>query len=386
MFRVASPPEVEKYKDEVRAWLEAHPSPTPRQLADSGFVAPHWPRPWGRNATPVEQITIDEVFREKRVTRPQNQIGLGWAGPTIIYAGTEEQKQRYLPGILDGSEVWCQLFSEPGAGSDLASLSTKAVRDGDEWVVNGQKIWTSVARVAMYGILLARSEPESPKHSGITYFVCPMKSPGIEIRPIKEMAGGSTFNEVFLTDVRVPHENVVGEPGRGWDLAKVTLANERVSLSEGGAIWGRGPTVDDLLEVVKGRGGVRDPIMRQRVAKVWGEGQLLKMLRMRIVGAALQGKTPGPESSVRKLMADIHGQEVFQLARQLMGTSGVLRGVGPLGGNDQVWDFGFLFSPALTIGGGTSEVQRNVIGERILGLPREPEPDIDKPWSALRPG
>lgn len=380
MFKVALPAEAEAYKLEVKAWLADHPDPSPQQLAKAGYVAPHWPKPWGRDASPIEQIAIDEVFKQARVRRPQNQIGLGWAGPTIIYAGSEEQKKRYIPGILDGSEVWCQLFSEPGAGSDLAAVSTRAIRDGDEWVINGQKIWTSAAGVSKFGILLARTDPEAAKHSGITYFICPMKSSGVEIRPIKEMSGASSFNEVFLTDVRIPGENVVGEVGQGWDLAKVTLANERVSLSEGGAIWGRGPTVDDLLDLVRSRGGVADLVLRQQIAKVWGEGQLLKMLRMRIVGAALRGRAPGPESSVRKLQADIHGQEIFQLARKLMGTAGVLRGVGPLGGDDQIWDFGFLFSPALTIGGGTAQVQGNIIGERVLGLPREP--DVDAPRSS----
>ena len=260
MVRVELPPEAEHFRQDVRAWLEAHPSPDYRALAEAGYVAPHWPQPWGRGASPLEQLAIDEVMREAGVHRPVNPIGIGWAGPTILHAGSEEQHRRYLPGILDGSEMWCQLFSEPGAGSDLAGLRTRAERDGDEWVVNGQKIWTSLAQFSRYGILLARTDASAPKHRGITYFVCPMDLPGIEVRPILEMTGVATFNEVFFTDVRVPAANVVGEVGRGWDLAKVTLANERVSLSSGGAMWGWGPTADDLVALVRAPRGVRDDV------------------------------------------------------------------------------------------------------------------------------
>lgn len=384
MLKLVLPPEAEKYREETRAWLAEHPSPSAEQLAASGYVVPHWPKPWGRDASPLEQVAIDEVFRETGVRRPQNVIGIGWAGPTIIHAGTEEQKQRYLPGILDGSEQWCQLFSEPGSGSDLASLRTRAVRDGDEWVVDGQKIWTSGAGASRYGILLARTDPELPKHKGISYFICPMDRDGVEVRPIKEMTGGSTFNEVFLTGVRIPAENMVGTQGQGWELAKVTLANERVSLSEGGAMWGYGPKAADLLELVRRRGGLDDPVLRDRLISVWLEGQVLDILRYRMVQRAIRGAPPGPETSVRKIIADIHGQHLFRLARDLAGTKGMLIGAGPLGEEGGSWEYGFLFSPALTIGGGTAEVQLGVIGERILGLPREPDPNIERPWLQTR--
>ena len=373
----------------IREWLAAHPTPTGRELAEAGYVAPHWPAPWGIEADPVHQLIIDDELRRARVRRPNNPIGIGWAGPTILYAGTPEQQQRYLTPLLSGEEFWCQLFSEPGAGSDLAALSTHAVRDGDEWVVNGQKIWTSGAQHARFGILIARTDREAPKHKGISYFVCPMDLPGIEVRPITEMTGAQTFNEVFFTDVRIPAGNLVGEVNDGWRLAKVTLGNERVSLSSGGVLWGNGPTGLDLVDLIRAAGPVTDPQRRQQIAKVWTEHTLLDLIRLRTVSATLKGRQPGPEASIRKLLADEHGQHVMALARDMIGTWALLRRVdgdaaasGGIGALDQGsaaagllhpgWYDGFMFAPALTIGGGTWAVQRNIIGERVLGLPAEP--------------
>ena len=313
--------------------------------------------------------------------RPSNAIGIGWAGPTITYAGTEEQKERYLFPLLTAEEIWCQLFSEPGSGSDLASLSTRAERDGDEWVVNGSKIWTSGAQHSQFGILLARTNPDAAKHKGITYFICPMNLPGIDVRPIREMTGGETFNEVFFTDVRLPLDAVVGEVNDGWRLAKVTLGNERVSLSTGGVLWGHGPTALDLLAQIK-RAPVTDPVMRQNIVKVYIEHQILELIRMRTLTARIRGEQPGPEASIRKILADEHGQHVMELALSLQGASGMIANahVGGLSGTQgpsameaAVWYYGFLFAQALTIGGGTGAVQRNIVGERVLGLPHEPE-------------
>ncbi|MFM8847379.1 MAG: acyl-CoA dehydrogenase family protein, partial [Actinomycetota bacterium] len=230
----------------VREWIAANPRPSPRVLAESGYVAPHWPSPYGHDADPIHQLIIDDELSKAGIRRPANPIGIGWAGPTILYAGSDEQKSRYLTRLLSGEDFWCQLFSEPGSGSDLANLGTRAVRDGDEYVVNGQKIWTSGAQHAKYGILIARTDPDAPKHKGVSYFICPMDTPGIEIRPIKEMTGASTFNEVFFTDARIPVENLVGAENEGWRLAKVTLGNERVSLSTGGVLWGSGPTALEM--------------------------------------------------------------------------------------------------------------------------------------------
>jgi alkylation response protein AidB-like acyl-CoA dehydrogenase len=371
---------------EVHEWLQAHPRPSGRELAEAGLVAPHWPKPYGLGADAVQQLIVDEELRDARVARPVNPIGIGWGGPTILYAGTEEQKQRYLPPMLAGEELWCQLFSEPGSGSDLANLSTRAVRDGDDYVINGQKVWTSLAHFAKFGILLARTDPDVPKHLGVTYFICPMDTPGIEVRPIVEMTGAHTFNEVFFDDARIPAANVVGSEGRGWELAKVTLANERVSLSGEGALWGRGPTADDLVDVVKKGGGLDDPVLRQRLADVWIEGKLLGLIRLRTVMAKLRGEQPGAEASVRKALADDHGQHVMNIAKELSGTDGLLLESGPFGDTSGGWGNGFLFSTALTIGGGTSEVQRNIIAERVLGLPHDIDVDRGKSWADARGG
>jgi alkylation response protein AidB-like acyl-CoA dehydrogenase len=350
-----------------------YPPDWSRRLAAAGYVAPHWPRPWGLDATPEEQLAIDEVMRELRVPRPLNPIGIGWAGPTLLVAGSDAQQERYLPGILDGSEIWCQLFSEPAAGSDLVSLQTRAVRDGDEYVVNGQKVWTTLAHIARYGILLARTNPDAEPHEGVSYFVLDMQSPGIEVRPLVQMTGTHEFNEVFFTDVRVPVENVVGAEHDGWRLAKVTLGNERVSLSGEGALWGRGPTANDVVQVVRDHGGTHDPLLRQQLARLYAEAEVLRLIRLRTVSARVRGLEPGPEASVRKALADEHGQHVMALATQLAGTYGMLSDRGPYGEPDDAgWHYGYLYSRALTIGGGTSEVQRNILGEKVLGLPRDP--------------
>ena len=385
---------------EFRTWLAANPDPSPRLLAAAGYVAPHWPRPWGFDADPIAQLVIDDEMRRAGVRRPFNQIGIGWAGPTLVHAGTEAQKERYLLPLLAGEEIWCQLFSEPGAGSDLAGLSTRAVRDGDEWVVSGQKVWTSFAHIAALGILLARTEPDVSKHRGISYFVCPMDAPGVTIRPIVDMTGDHAFNEVFLDEVRLPAQNLVGEVNGGWALAKVTLGNERVSLSGEGALWGQGPTVGDLIDIVRRGGGVRDAGLRQRLARLFIEGEVLRLIRLRTVSAAVAGREPGPEASVRKALADDHGQRVMELAQAMAGTFGMLADAGPADGAaskpgttaaaqggagvlwpSPVWAKGYLFSRALTIGGGTAEVQRNIIAERVLGLPHDVDVEASRSWA-----
>jgi alkylation response protein AidB-like acyl-CoA dehydrogenase len=330
---------------------------------------------------------IDEELRAAGVSRPTNPIGIGWAGPTILHAGSDEQKDRYLFPLLAGEELWCQLFSEPDSGSDLANLSTRAVRDGDEWVVTGRKVWTSIAQFSKYGILIARTDPDVPKHGGISYFVCPMDAPGVEVRPLVEMTGEALFNEVTLDEVRLPAENLVGEVNRGWELAKVTLSNERVSLSSGGALWGRGPDAEDLLDLVRAHGGLDDAVLRQRAAALHVESEVLRLIRLRTVTAAIRGEQPGPEASVRKVLADEHGQHVMGLAKDLAGAAGMLGGadaVGPFGGPAEMWQYGYLFAPALTVGGGTGEVQRNILAERVLGLPHDVDVEVGKTWSEAR--
>jgi alkylation response protein AidB-like acyl-CoA dehydrogenase len=292
----------------------------------------------------------------------------------LLVAGTPEQQERWLPPILDGSEIWCQLFSEPGAGSDLASLSTRAVLDGEEWIIDGQKVWTTFAHLARWGILLARTDGDVDPHLGISYFVVDMRDPGITVRPIRQMDGKADFNEVLLERVRVPATHLVGGLHDGWRLAKVTLGNERVSLSGEGALWGQGPTAQDVLEIVRAHGGARDHVLRQRLAALHVEAEVLRLIRLRTLSARVRGLEPGPEASVRKALADEHGQHVMSAAVDLTGTDALLRDRGPFGAETSLWADGYLYSRALTIGGGTSEVQRSIIGERVLGLPREPEP------------
>lgn len=289
-------------------------------------------------------------------------IGRGWVRPTLLAGGTPEQQERWIPGIDDGSDIWCQLFSEPEAGSDLASLRTTAVRDGDVYVLNGRKIWSSWAHVADWGILLARTGPASEKHRSISYFALDMHSPGIEVRPIVDMTGGSQFNEVFLTNVAVPADRRIGAEGDGWRLATVTLANERVALSQGGVLWGMGPTSEDCFAELRKMGGIIDPVLRQRAARIYCEMVTIALLGARPDGAA---------SSIRKALADRHGQHISELMKDLRGAHGMLGEQRPETKHDDVWHWAYLFSRALTIGGGTSEVQRNIIGERLLGLPRE---------------
>ncbi|HVX17676.1 MAG TPA: acyl-CoA dehydrogenase family protein [Acidimicrobiales bacterium] len=381
------PPDDDPRRAEIRAWLDDHPQPSGADLGAAGYMVPHWPKPYGIDADPIHQLIIDDELRRAKVKRPANPIAMGWAGPTLLHAGTEEQKAKYLPGIVAGTDIWCQLFSEPGAGSDLANLGTRAVRDGDEWVINGQKIWTSLGHLARYGILIARTDPDVAKHQGISYFICPMDTPGIEIRPIIEMTGAHNFNEVFFTDVRLPAENLVGDVNGGWTLAKVTLSNERVSLSSGGALWGQGPDAGDLLDVIHQRGGLHDPLLRQRVAALYIEAKVLDLIRLRTVSARIRGDQPGPEASVRKVLADEHGQRIMALAKDLSGASALLTGGvnnGPLGSDDSIWHYGYLFSQALTVGGGTGDVQRNIISERVLGLPHDIDVEVGRTWAESR--
>jgi 3-oxochol-4-en-24-oyl-CoA dehydrogenase len=360
------PDEAEDRRAEVRAFigsLEGLDAAGRRaRLVEDGYLVPEWPPPWGRGADAVEQLVIDEEFRSAPIVRPHVGVG-SWALPTLMVHGTPEQQERWIPPTLSGDLTWCQLFSEPGAGSDLASLATKAVRTEGGWLLSGQKVWTTMAHLADWGICLARTNATTPKHDGITYFIVDMHAAGIEVRPLRELTGESMFNEVFLSDVFVPDDSVVGEIDRGWDLARTTLANERVAIGGGSAV---SRSVEDLLRALAELGGDADPVLLDAVGGLVVESQTLALLGLRTAVRAVSGAAPGPESSVRKLLGAEHEQRVQELAVTIRGARGAVTG-GDDGAADQ-----FLFGRCLTIAGGTSEVQRNVIAERLLGLPRDP--------------
>jgi len=334
-------------------------------LVDAGLLAPHWPKPWGLGASALDQLVIDEEMAAAGVLRPHIAIG-AWALPTIIAHGTPEQQERWVRPTLLGQLAWCQLFSEPGAGSDLAALSTKAEKTEGGYVLNGQKVWTSLAQNADFGICLARTDPDAVKHAGITYFIVDMKTPGIEIRPLRELTGHAMFNEVFFTDVFVPDDCVIGQPGDGWRIGRTTLANERVSMSNG-ASFGNG--VESLIRIVARKQDDVTPGEVLHLGQLLVEAQSISLLGHRATLRTLSGVDPGSGSSVRKLLGVEHEQRVQEFGVALYGADGAV-----LDGKAQRWQEGFLSTRCLTIAGGTSEVQRNVIAERMLGQPRDPEP------------
>ena len=324
-------------------------------LAEAGLQAPHWPTPHGRGASPAEQLLIDQEMAAAGVARPDLVIGW-WAAPTILEHGTPEQIERFVPGTLRGEFLWCQLFSEPGAGSDLASLRTKAVRGDGGWLLTGQKVWTSAAHKARWGVCLARTDPDVPKHKGITYFLVDMKSPGIEIRPLREITGDSLFNEVFLDNVFVPDEMVVGEVNDGWRLARTTLANERIAMATGTAL---GNPMEELLKVLAELD--LDAAQQDRLGRLIVIAQTGALLDQRIAQLAVGGQDPGAQSSVRKLIGVRYRQALAEFMMDVSEGGGLVR-------NHAVFDF--LNTRCLTIAGGTEQILLTVAAERLLGLPR----------------
>ncbi|WP_322860408.1 acyl-CoA dehydrogenase [Mycobacterium europaeum] len=324
-------------------------------LAEAGLQAPHWPAPHGRAASPAEQLLIDQEMAAAGVVRPDLVIGW-WAAPTILEHGTPEQIERFVPGTLRGEFLWCQLFSEPGAGSDLASLRTKAVRGEGGWLLTGQKVWTSAAHKARWGVCLARTDPDAPKHKGITYFIVDMRSPGIEIRPLREITGDSLFNEVFLDNVFVPDELVVGAVNDGWRLARTTLANERVAMATGTAL---GNPMEELLRVLAKLD--LDAAQQDRLGRLIVIAQTGALLDQRIAQLAVGGQDPGAQSSVRKLIGVRYRQALAEYMMDVSEGGGLVR-------NHAVYDF--LNTRCLTIAGGTEQILLTVAAERLLGLPR----------------
>ncbi|MCW2890176.1 MAG: acyl-CoA dehydrogenase [Streptosporangiaceae bacterium] len=339
------------------------------EMAAGGWVTPHLPRPWGREASPLEQVVIQQELKRANV-RPVPLMIAAWVVPSLVQYGTGEQQERFLPPTLRGEMVWCQLFSEPGAGSDLASLSTRAVKVEGGWEISGQKIWNSLAREAHWGICIARTNPDAAKHAGITYFLMDMASEGIEVRPLRECTGDAIFNEVFLDSVFVPDALVVGPVDAGWQVARNTLANERVGLTSTFQLGGDMPK---LVRLVSELGLADDPVVRVNLGRLACDEHAFQLLGLRATLKQLSGTDPGATANVRKLVAMEHGQDVTEYGFTLLGAEGALTG-GWRSELRRMWTRYLLASRAMTIGGGTTEVNLNVIGERLLGLPRDPEP------------
>ncbi|MCU4183986.1 acyl-CoA dehydrogenase family protein [Acidiferrimicrobium sp. IK] len=356
---------------------------------DAGLAWVHFPEGYGglglsRKLQPLVNERLRAAGAPNLVAR--NAIGYGMAAPTILAHGSEDQKARYLRPLFTCEHVWCQLFSEPGAGSDVASLATRAVKDGEEWVVNGQKVWTTLAHTASYGMLLARSDPEAEKHKGMTYFVVDMHAPGVEVRPLRQMTGDAEFNEVYFTDVRIPDSERLSDVGAGWGGAITTLMNERVSI--GGSVAGRGSGAIALALSLWEKAPVHSAVNRDRLAALWVEAEALRMTSMRAAANAVAG-TPGPEGSTSKLHFAELNKRVYEFCVDLLGAEGMLydtyemrrpEGAGGVGAIPARY---FLRSRANSIEGGTSEIMRNILGERVLGLPGEPRADKGRPWSEI---
>jgi alkylation response protein AidB-like acyl-CoA dehydrogenase len=368
---VTLPAEADALRADVRDFAESvnelDRAEQRRAVVDAGYFVPHWAPPWGRDAGPLEQLVIDEEFRTARIRRPHLQVG-AWAAPTIASHGTPEQQERWVRPTLLGEIRWCQLFSEPGAGSDLAALTTAATKVDGGWSVTGQKVWTSMARQADWGICLVRTSRTGPRHHGITYVIVDMRSPGIDIRPLREMTGLEMFNEVFLDDVFVPDDCVIGEVDEGWPLARTTLANERVSMGSGSSFGGGVEALLTLVRTQLADGRLSEgPLLLDGLGAIVAEGVTVALLGTRSTVRAVTGSSGGSEASVRKLLGVEHDQRTQELGLSLLGPAGATA-------VDEAaqWTFGFLANRCLTIAGGTSEIQRNVIGERLLGLPRDP--------------
>jgi alkylation response protein AidB-like acyl-CoA dehydrogenase len=353
-----------------------------RTLYDNGWAGITWPKEFGgRGGSAVEQMIFGQEQARYEVSSGALSIGLGMVGPTLMAWGRTDQQDRFIEPMLRGDEMWCQLFSEPGAGSDLPSLITRAERDGDVYVVNGQKVWTTMAQYSDWAILLVRTDRQTPGRRGISYLLVDMHSPGMEVRPLRQMTGVAHFNEVFLSDVRVPVENLVGAEGEGWQVARTTLSSERMLIG-GGA----GTTFDDVAALARATGRANDAVLRQHVADVYVGYELLRFLGLRVQTAISQGRAPGAEASLLKLAMSLQSARLGDLGLALLGPAGMATAPvgsgGPDGrpgtsGSDQAaltgfWQDRFLGQWSTRIGGGTDQIQRNQIAERVLGLPREP--------------
>ena len=384
-------------RDQVTAFLASRdPAATEpveflRARFDAGLAWVHYPAGLGGQGLPRSlQTAVDAQFAAAGApgNHPErNGIGLGMAAPTVLAFGTPEQQQRWLRPLWTGEEIWCQLFSEPGAGSDLANLSTRAVRDGDVWTVNGQKVWTSSAHVARWALLVTRTDPSLPKHQGLTYFVCDMTGPGVEVRPLRQATGEAEFNEVFLTDVRIPDDQRLGEVGQGWQVSTATLMNERVSIG-GGALPREGGLIGLAARAWRDQPGQRTPGLHDRLLRLWADAEVARLAGERLRQSLAAGQ-PGPEGSAAKLVFARLNQEISEFEVELAGEDGLryddwtMRRPERVSFLDRGTGYRFLRCKGNSIEGGTSEILRNIIAERVLGLPPEIRVDKNVPWKDL---
>ena len=375
-------PDEQAFRDELRAWLEAnHPGKEPegdeaafqfrrdwqRALNDAGWAGLSWPQEYGgRGATLVEQAIFNEEIVRARAPQLANVLGLAMGGPTVIAHGSEDQRERYLPPILSAEEIWCQGFSEPDSGSDLASVKTRAVRDGGGWVVTGQKVWTTFAHHAKWCMLVARTDPEAPKHKGLTYFLMDMEQEAVQVRPLRQITGESEFNELFIEEARIPDENIIGGEGNGWGVAITTLMHERATLAFGLQV-GVKLAFGELLERARskelnGASAAEDPLIRDRLAQLYVEAEVLRLNAYRGLTATMKYGVPGPEGSLGKWHWSEVNQTLTELAMDINGSRAQLE--------EEPWTYRFLRARANSIEGGTTEILKNIVAERVLGLPR----------------
>ena len=402
-------PEEAAFRVKVRAWLEANATRRvegeaggsilsmegadadviarskawQKKKAAQGYAAISWPKEYGgMGGTTMENVIYSQEEAQFEVSSDLFILGLGLAMPTLMVLGSPAQKERFIKPALYGEEIWCQLFSEPGAGSDLAGVRTRAEKDGDEWVVNGQKIWTTLGHIADWGILVARTDPNKPKHKGLSFFLLDMKTPGITVKQIKQISGGSSFNEIFFENVRIPNANLVGNEGDGWKAALTVLMNERVVVGNMSA----GNGVGELLSLARatqlGDGpALRDAAVREKIADWYVQSEGLKYIHYRTLTAISKGVTPGAENAIDKAVGAVYGQDLPHFAMELMDMGGIIRDPA-LSPQEAGFQEAWITSPALRIGGGTDEILRNIIAEQVLGLPGDIRVDKDIAFNA----
>ena len=391
-------PEEAEFRAEANAFLSQHLKPkTPGALrsgsredflerakawqktkAEGGFAQITWPKEMGgRGGTVMQQVIWGQEEAKFDAPTGPFAIGLGMCVPTVIAFGSDEHKKRYVEKALMGEEIWCQLFSEPAAGSDVAGLKTKAVKDGDEWVINGQKVWTSGAHYSDFGILLVRTDPNVPKHKGLTMFIVDMKQKGVDVRPIHQASGGKEFNEVYFTDVRIPDSDRLGEPGMGWKVALVTLMNERLAV--GGS---PGPDWKEIMDYARSAGTLSDQAFRAKLADWYVAAQGYKLTKFRTQTALSRGETPGPENAIGKIINANHLQDICNSAIEMQDHFGIIvdKDEAP---SDAIFQESFMWAPGLRIAGGTDEILKNIIAERVLGLPQDVRVDKEKTFAEM---